>query len=103
MKDEGLELIHYFNATFISTEEHKTSLPSAQQNFHSLRQIATKESASDFIARTDLAVSTNTLSKLGEPVSENTWIFALANGLKGLSNISLYDKHLVVSNLCTVD
>jgi hypothetical protein len=35
--NQGLELFHYFNATFISTEEHKTSLPSAQQNFHSLR------------------------------------------------------------------
>ena len=77
--NEGLELFNYFNNTFIATEDHKTSLPSAQKSFHSLRQKA-KESASDFIARTDLAVST--LTKLGEPVSDNTWIFALANGLK---------------------
>jgi hypothetical protein len=51
----------------------------AQQNFHSLRQ-KQKESAADYIARTDLAVST--LAKLGEPVSANTWIFTLVNGLK---------------------
>jgi hypothetical protein len=28
--NEGLELLNYFNNTFISTEDHKTSLPSAQ-------------------------------------------------------------------------
>ena len=77
--NEGLELFKHFNSTFISTEEHKTSLPAAQRTFHSLKQ-KTKESASVFIARTDLAVST--LNKLGEPVSANTWIYALANGLK---------------------
>jgi hypothetical protein len=78
MKDSNVFIISMLPSSRV-IEEHKTSLPLAQQNFHSLRQKA-KESASDFIARTDLAVST--LSKLGEPVSENTWIFALANGLK---------------------
>ena len=63
----------------MSTEEHKTSLPLAQKNFHSLQQ-KSKESASAYIARVDLAVSN--LTKLGEPVSDNTWIYALTNGLR---------------------
>jgi hypothetical protein len=78
-EDDGYSLFKYFNSIFTSTEEHKTSLPMAQQTFHSLRQ-KQKESAADYIARTDLAVST--LAKLGEPVSANTWIFTLVNGLK---------------------
>ena len=78
-EDDGFALFKYFNSIFTSTEEHKTSLPLAQQTFHSLRQ-KQKESAADYIARTDLAVST--LAKLGEPVSANTWIFTLINGLK---------------------
>ena len=38
------------------------------------------ESAKDYISRVDLAVST--LTKLGEPISQNTWIFTLVNGLR---------------------
>ena len=37
-EDDGLSLFKYFNSTFTSTEEHKTSLPLAQQTFHALRQ-----------------------------------------------------------------
>jgi hypothetical protein len=36
------------------------------------------ETANNYIARVDLAVSS--LSKLGEQVSQNTWIFALVKG-----------------------
>ena len=88
--NEGLELFKHFNSTFISTEEHKTSLPAAQRTFHSLKQ-KTKESAYEFIARTDLAVST--LNKPGEPVSANTWIYALANGLKADFDDTCYSDH----------
>ncbi len=69
----------YFNSVFLATEEHATSLPLAQKNFHSLKQNA-KESASAYISRVDLAVSS--LTKLHEPVSANTWIYALINGLR---------------------
>jgi hypothetical protein len=77
--NEGLQLFNHFDQLFVSKEEHATSLPIAQRKFHSLQQKNNKK-ASDYIARVDLAVSN--LTKLGEPVSQNTWIFTLANGLR---------------------
>ena len=77
--NEGLSLLLYFNDTFVFHDEHATSLPIAQQKFHSLKQ-KDKETANNYIARVDLAVSS--LSKLAEPVSNNTWIFALVKGLR---------------------
>jgi hypothetical protein len=78
-ENEGLVLLDYFNSVFLATEELATSLPLAQKNFHSLKQNA-KESASAYISRVDLAVSS--LTKLHEPVSANTWIYVLINGLR---------------------
>ena len=78
-ENSGLVLLDYFNSVFLATEEHATSLPLAQKTFHSLKQNA-KESASAYISRADLAVSS--LTKLHEPVSVNTWIYALINGLR---------------------
>jgi hypothetical protein len=77
-ENSGLVLLDYFNSVFLATEEHATSLPLAQKTFHSLKQNA-KESASAYISRAELAVSS--LTKLHEPVSANTWIYALINGL----------------------
>jgi hypothetical protein len=68
-----------FDATFVSNDDHASSLPIAQKKFHSLQQ-KNNEKASDYIARVDLAVSN--LAKLGENVSHNTWIYNLANGLR---------------------
>ena len=78
-ENQGLALLEYFNSVFLATEEHATSLPLAQKKFHSLKQNS-KESASAYISRVDLAVSS--LTKLHEPVSANTWIYALINGLR---------------------
>ena len=64
--NEGLDLLLYFNNIFVFHDEHATSLPIAQQKFHSLKQ-KNNESANTYIARVDLAVSS--LSKLGEPGS----------------------------------
>ncbi len=77
--NEGLSLLLYFNNIFVFHDEHATSLPIAQQKFHSLKQ-KKNETTNNYIARVDLAVSS--LSKLGEPVSQNTWIFALVKGLR---------------------
>ena len=77
--NEGLLLFNHFEATFISYDEHATNLPIAQKKFHALKQ-KNNETASAYIGRVDLAVSD--LAKLGEPVSHNTWIFTLANGLR---------------------
>jgi hypothetical protein len=75
----GLLLYDHFEATFVSNDEHATNLPIAQRKFHALKQ-KNNETASAYIGRVDLAVSD--LTKLGEPVSHNTWIFTLANGLR---------------------
>ena len=77
--NEGLLLFDHFEATFVSYDEHATNLPIAQKKFHALKQ-KNNETASAYIGRVDLAVSD--LAKLGEPVSHNTWIFTLANGLR---------------------
>ena len=77
--NEGLRLYNHFDATFVSNDDHASSLPIAQKKFHSLQQ-KNNEKASDYIARVDLAVSN--LAKLGENVSHNTWIYNLANGLR---------------------
>jgi hypothetical protein len=78
-ENAGLELLIYFDSVFLSNDEHATRLPIAQKTFHTLQQTA-KESANAYISRVDLAVSS--LTKLKEPVSENTWIYALINGLR---------------------
>ncbi len=75
----GLSLLQHFNATFVSNDEHATGLPIAQKKFHSMQQ-KPNETAKDYVSRVDLAVST--LTKLGEPISQNTWIFTLVNGLR---------------------
>ena len=77
--NEGLLLFDHFEATFVSYDEHATNLPIAQKKFHALKQ-KNNETASAYIGRVDLAVSD--LAKLGDPVSHNTWIFTLANGLR---------------------
>ena len=77
--NEGLLLYDHFEAIFVSNDEHATNLPIAQRKFHALKQ-KNNETASTYIGRVDLAVSD--LAKLGEPVSHNTWIFTLANGLR---------------------
>jgi hypothetical protein len=78
-ENAGLELLQYFDAVFLSTDDHATRLPLAQKTFHTIQQTS-KESANAYISRVDLAVSS--LTKLKEPVSENTWIYALINGLR---------------------
>jgi hypothetical protein len=77
--NEGLRLYNHFDATFVSNDDHASSLSIAQKKFHSLQQ-KNNEKASDYIARVDLVVSN--LAKLGENVSHNTWIFNLVNGLR---------------------
>jgi hypothetical protein len=71
--------LQHFNDTFTSNDEHATGLPIAQKKFHSMQQ-KPNETAKDYISRVDFAVST--LTKLGEPISQNTWIFTLVNGLR---------------------
>jgi hypothetical protein len=76
------QIMKVFNYSITSNPllyEHATSPPIAQRKFHALKQ-KNNETASAYISRVDLAVSD--LTKLGEPVSHNTWIFTLANGLR---------------------
>ena len=78
-QNEGLKLFNMFQTTFMTKTKHQANLPTAQAEFYSMKMTA-KESAKQYIARVDSAVSN--LSLLNEKVSVKSWLFILANGLR---------------------
>jgi hypothetical protein len=78
-RNEGLKLFNLFQSMFLNKSKDKANLPTAQANFYQMK-MTVKESAKEYIARVDTAVSD--LGMLNEKVSLNSWLFILANGLR---------------------
>jgi hypothetical protein len=74
-----LKLFHLFQSMFLNKSKDQANLPTAQANFYQMK-MTVKESAKEYIARVDTAVSD--LAMLSEKVSLNSWLFILANGLR---------------------
>jgi transposase InsO family protein len=78
-RNEGLKLFNLFQTIFTGKSKNTANLPSAQTAFYQIKMQA-KEQAKDYIARVDTAVSD--LAMLNEKVSNNSWRYILANGLR---------------------
>ena len=78
-RNEGLKLFNLFQSTFLHKSTNQANLPNAQSTFFQIT-MNKKESAKDYIARVDSAVSD--LSMLNEKVSVNSYLFITAKGLR---------------------
>ena len=78
-RNEGLKLFNLFQTIFSHKSTSQANLPNAQASFYQM-QMSKSESAKDYIARVDAAVSD--LAILNEKVSLNSWLFILAKGLR---------------------
>ncbi len=78
-RNEGLKLFNLFQSTFLHKSTNQANLPNAQSTFFQMT-MNKKESAKDYIARVDSAVSD--LSMLNERVSVNSYLFITAKGLR---------------------
>jgi hypothetical protein len=78
-RNQGLKLFNLFQSIFKGKSKNQANLPSAQNNFFQIKMQA-KELAKDYISRVDTAVSD--LAILNEKVSNNSWRYILANGLR---------------------
>ena len=77
--NQGRKLFNLFQSIFLHKGKDTANLPKALSNFNTLK-MEKKESAKDFIARADMAVSD--LALLNERVSVNLRLFTMANGLR---------------------
>ena len=84
-RNQGLKLFNLFQTIFTGKSKNTANLPSAQNNFYQIKMLA-KEPAKDYIARVDTAVSD--LALLNEKVSNNSWRYILANGLRSDFKVS---------------
>ncbi len=71
-RNEGLKLFNLFQSIFLNKNTSQANLPNAQTAFFQMA-MNKKESAKDYIARVDTAVSD--LAVLNEKVSINSWLF----------------------------
>ena len=78
-RNQGLKLFNLFQSMFLNKSKDKANLPTAQAQFYQMK-MTSKETAKEYIARVDTAVSD--LAMLNEKVSLNSWLFILANGLR---------------------
>ncbi len=78
-RNQGLILFNLFQSMFLNKSKDQANLPTAQAQFFQMK-MTVKESAKEYIARVDTAVSD--LAMLNEKVSLNSWLFILANGLR---------------------
>ena len=78
-RNEGLKLFDLFQSIFLHKSTNQANLPNAQSTFFQMT-MNKKESAKDYIARVDSAVSD--LSMLNERVSVNSYLFITAKGLR---------------------
>jgi hypothetical protein len=78
-RNEGLKLLNLFQSTFLHKSTNQANLPNAQSTFFQMT-MSKKESAKDYIARVDTAVSD--LSILNEKISVNSYLFITAKGLR---------------------
>ena len=77
--NQGRKLFNLFQSIFLHKSKDTANLPKALLTFNTLK-MEKKESAKDFIARVDMAVSD--LALLNERVSINSRLFTMANGLR---------------------
>ena len=77
--NQGRKLCNMFQSIFLQKSKDQANLPKALSNFNSIK-MEKKESAKDYIARVDMAVSD--LAILNERVSINSRLFTMANGLR---------------------
>jgi hypothetical protein len=77
MINEGKKLYLMFLSLFTMTNLHQASLPSTRKLFHEITQ-KDPETILNYISRVDIIVAA--MAKLGEKVSQGTWIYALGNG-----------------------
>ena len=77
--NKGRRLFQLFQSIFLQKSKDQANLPKALSTFNSLK-MEKKESAKDYIARVDMAVSD--LAILNERVSINSRLFTMANGLR---------------------
>jgi hypothetical protein len=78
-RNEGLKLFNLFQSIFLNKSTSQANLPNAQTAFYQMA-MNKKESAKEYIARVDTAVSD--LAILNEKVSINSWLFIMAKGLR---------------------
>ena len=78
-RNEGLKLFNLFQSTFMHKSTNQANLPNAQSTFFQMT-MNKKESAKDYIARVDTAVSD--LAILNEKISVNSYLFITAKGLR---------------------
>jgi hypothetical protein len=78
-RNEGLKLFNLFQSIFLNKSTSQANLPNAQTAFFQMA-MNKKESAKDYIARVDTAVSD--LAVLNEKISINSWLFIMAKGLR---------------------
>jgi hypothetical protein len=79
MVNEGKKLFQMFQGQFTMTNLHQASLPTVRVDFYAITQGDT-ETILAYTSRVDVIVAT--LAKLGERISNGTWIHALGNGLR---------------------
>jgi hypothetical protein len=79
MQNEGKKLYQMFQSLFTMTTLHMANLPTTRKEFYAIQQ-KDKESALQYTSRVDIIVAT--MGKLGEPVSNGAWIYALGHGLR---------------------